>query len=260
MANLYGRNVELIIDKQKYTNRDFEINFEVSFDGDPEPNISKVEIYNLSNTTLNNINKKSRIVLNAGYDKDIGTLLLGGVKELETTFEGLDKVLKLLVADGSEDWFKTMVNKSYKGNIKASQVLKDVLGSFGLQIGEIEVAEDITYTNGLNLNGLLQNSIKTITNDTKSKFYVKNGVIFIRPLKKGTETGFLLTSDTGLIGSPERLSNESTEGYRVKMLLNHRINVDSIIRIESRSLTGNFRVKKGKHNGSFITECEVVPI
>ncbi len=260
MTNLFGRNIELIIDRQKYTNKDFEINFDISFDDDSEPNVSKVEIYNLSSATLNGINTKSKVILNAGYAGDIGSLLIGEVKELETIHDSLDKVLKLMVVDGSQDWFKTVINKTYRSNIKASQVLAELLGSFGLQIGEIQLTEDITYTNGLNLSGQLQNNIKKIANDTGSRFYVKNGVIFIRPEKKGTETGFLLNSDTGLIGSPEKLSKENAEGHKVQMLLNHRINVDSLIRIESRGLTGNFKVKKGSHKGSFITECEVMPL
>ncbi len=260
MANLFGRSIELIIDRQKYTNKDFEINFDISFDDDPEPNVSNVEIYNLSSATLNGIGQSSKVILNAGYAGDIGSLLIGVVKELETSHDGLDKVLKLMVVDGSQDWFKTIVNKTYRSNIKASQVLTELLGSFGLQIGDIELTEDITYTNGLNLSGQLQNNIKTIVSDTGSRFYVKNGVIFIRPAKKGTETGFLLNSDTGMIGSPERLSKEAAEGYKVEMLLNHRINVDSLIRIESRAVTGNFKVKKGSHKGSFVTECEVMPL
>jgi hypothetical protein len=260
MGNLFGRNIELFISDKKYTNKDFDINFDVKFDDDPEPNLSAVEIYNLSQETISNIKKGSKIILNAGYQKDIGTILLGVVEEHSTAIERTDKLTRLYVGDASNKWLNTTVNKSFKTGIKASQVLRDTLQGFGLEIGEISLANDIVYTNGKVVSGMLQKVVRDIASETNSKFYIKNGIIFIRPYNKGTETGFLLNSYTGLIGSPEKIETDDGEGWKVRMLLNHRINIDSLIRIESRIVKGDFRVKKGNHAGDFITEAEVYSI
>lgn len=93
--------------------------------------------------------------------------------------------------------------------------------------------------------------------------YINKGRIFIRDENKGTETGFLLNSDTGLISSPEKVEEEKDGQkiikYKVQSLLNHKIGVDSLIKIESKTINGNYRVESGVHTGDFITEMIVVP-
>lgn len=260
MGNLFGRKIELYIGSNKYSGDNFDIDFDVRFDDDPEPNLSAIEIYNLSRETINNIKKGAKIILNAGYQTDIGTLMIGNVEDSSTTHQGTDRLTKLFVGDGSKSWISSTVNKSYKPGMKASELLKDLLKGFGLEIGDVQLTNDFTYAKGRTISGMLQSVVTQIVDDTQSKFYIKNRVIYIRPYNKGTETGFLLNSSTGLIGSPERVTSDFGTGYNVSMLLNHLINVDSLIKIESKVVTGNFRVKKGNHSGDFITECEVYPL
>lgn len=54
-------------------------------------------------------------------------------------------------------------------------------------------------------------------------------------------------------------------GYKLKMLLNPRIDTDVIIKLTSKTVSGTFRVEKGEHKGDtsgneWFTECEVYPI
>ena len=110
---------------------------------------------------------------------------------------------------------------------------------------------------------MLQSVMRQIVGETGSKFHISQGKILIRPWEAGTQTGFLLNADTGLIESPQPFEEESNgkkiSGFHVRMLLNHRITVDSILQIQSKTANETFRVRKGSHSGAdFITEVEVV--
>jgi len=263
MARFWKRKIELIGGGKSFTNDKFEIDFRVPFDDDDEPNISEIEIYNLSKDSINAIGKGQNIILNAGYEGDVGTILQGTIEKCETRWESVDKITKLTVGEGSSQWLTAHVGKTFKPGITSTAILKDLAGQFGMELGDFKLENDKTYPRGRSVSGMLQSVIRQIVQETGSKFYISNGKIYIRPWSKGNETGFLLNSDTGLIESPQPFEEQSTDGdtkhgYKVKMLLNHRINVDSIIRIESKTVTGNFRVQKGTHYGDFITDVEVL--
>ncbi|SMB95330.1 conserved hypothetical protein [Desulfonispora thiosulfatigenes DSM 11270] len=259
---LWKRKIEIITADKSFTNDNFEIDFKIDFDQDPEPNISEVKIFNLSDSTIESIRKDKTIILNAGYEGDVGSILIGGIAKVETSWEGVDKLIKLLVGDGSKEWYRTKVSNTYKAGITAKQILNDLTGIFGLEIGEITVADNIVYKNGRSVSGTLESAIRSIVKDTKSKFYINHGKIYIRPWDEGTVTGFVLNADTGLIETPvpfeEEIDGKMIFGYKVKMLLNHRINIDSILKIESKTANGIYRVIKGSHHGDFITNVEVV--
>ncbi len=258
MAKYWMQKAEILVANKKFINDDFEIDFNVTFDDNPEPNISEVTIYNLSDNTIAQLKKGANLILNAGYEGDVGTILLGTIESQETGWEGVDKVTKLTVGEGSEQWLKAYVNKSYAPGITSKAILTDLAGMFGMELGELNLVKNITYARGRSVSGMLQSVIRQVVAETGSKFHISQGKILIRPWEAGTETGFLLNADTGLIESPQPFEEEGKTGYKVRMLLNHRITVDSILQIESKTANGTFRVRKGAHTGDFITDVEVV--
>lgn len=263
MSRFWKRKIELIGGGKSFTNDMLEIDFRVPFDDDDEPNISTIEIYNLSNDSINAVTKGKNIILNAGYEGNVGTILQGTIESCHTRWEGVDKITRLTVAEGSEQWLTAYVSKSFKPGITATAILRDLTGQFGMELVDFKLENDKTYPRGRSVSGMLQSVMRQIVQETGSKFHISNGKIYIRPWSSGNETGFLLNSDTGLIESPQPFEEQDADGsvksgYKVKMLLNHRVNVDSIIRIESKTVTGNFRVQKGTHYGDFITDVEVL--
>lgn len=258
MAKYWMQKAEVLVAGKKFIKDDFEIDFLVSFDDDPEPNISHVMIYNLSDTTIALLKKDVNLILNAGYEGDVGTILLGTIDKQETAWEGIDKVTKLTIGEGSDKWLSSYVSKAYAPGVTSKAILTDLAGMFGMELGELKLVNNLTYARGRSVSGMLQSVIRQVVAETGSKFHISQGKILIRPWEAGTETGFLLNADTGLIESPQPFEEEKTSGYRVRMLLNHRITVDSILQIESKTANGTFRVRKGSHSGDFITEVEVV--
>ncbi len=266
MSRLFDRKTEVLVAGNKFVYPGFEIDFRIEFDDDPEPNMGEVFLYNLSDQTTKGIKKGQNIILNAGYGNDTGTIFAGRVEEVNGYWEDVDRVLRLNVADSADRWISTSVNKTYKPGIKASQIIRDMLGIFGLEIGVFSLSEDIVYANGRIISGSIQSALRQIViKDCKSKLHIRNGAIIIRPPGEGDRIAFVLNADTGLIDSPQRFEREedgeTIEGYNVFSLLNHRIRTDSILQIQSRTANGLYRAIKGQHlknEMDFMTKMEVV--
>lgn len=260
----YRQKVELIAGNKRFTNDDFEIDFRVEFGDTSEPNISEVIIYNLSKNTIDSIKSKDYVILNCGYGLNVGNILTGKIKRVYPYWEGVDKVIKLYVIDGPLS-ISGSINITYKAGTTSTYIINDLAKIIGLQVGEIKPSKNITYSKGRVFIGSPMSALKSIVKETSSKMYINKGRLFVRALDIGTKIGFLLNSNTGLIESPTMIVEEDKKRkevikYSVKSLLNYEITTDSIIKIESKTINGNYRVKKGTHFGDFITEFEVVGV
>jgi len=127
----------------------------------------------------------------------------------------------------------------------------------------------VIYTRGLSINMKLRDALKSIVvNDCDTNLQIRNGIILIRNIGKGLETGFILNSETGLIGSPEPITDvddtipvERKPEYIVRCLLNYKIGPMSKLKIKSKTLEADVVVLSGVHMGSkdgaFETQMEV---
>jgi hypothetical protein len=280
MNELYGRKIELIVGGKLHVNQlgsgGLTINFEVTFDDDKEPNICSVRVYNLSDSTIAGIKKDTPLVLNAGYIGDVGSILLGFVDKIATERQGVDKITEIQVIDGATAWYSLPIKKTYKAGTKASTILRDLHTLSGLEIGAFALPVDKIYTRGKTIATTVSNALSGVANDCGAKAHVTRGKTFIRPKNEGQAIGFVLDKDHGLIGSPTPITTEKNipipkakdkklvrDGYKVVMLLNHRITTDAIIKITSKTANGMFRVESGRHYSdgqSFYTETEVYPV
>lgn len=262
---LFGRYTELKTGNVTINSKNLTVEFEVPFDDDMEPNESKITIYNLSQNTINQIKYKQNITLNAGYKKDHGVLLSGYISKVENVRDVPDLKTIIHVLDTKSFDAKKTIKKSYKQNIKASHILKDLTASLGLKVAVFKLPQDKTYTKGYSVSGEVIETLNNIAKDCGASVYINKGQLYIRSLKEGDDSRFKLTADTGLIDSPEPFEEEEkgviVKGFKVKCLLQHRMTTASIVEINSKTANGKYRVRKGRHlwNGdSFYTEMEVI--
>jgi len=262
MSNLlFDRQASLIIDRLKFESEQFTFEFEIPFDDDTTPNESTVKIYNLKDDTLNRIKKGQKVTVNAGYKNDVGVVLSGYISKVTTDKTGLDRITTILVLDSQSIDDKKTIKKSYKRNIRASQIIRDLANSLGLKIAVLSLPNDRVYKKGYVINGEVLAELEKVAKDCGAIVYINKSQTYIRSLKSGDDTRFILKPDTGLIDSPSPFEEEDVTGYTVKSLLQHRITTASIIRLESRQIKGTFRVKSGTHKWSgndFITTMDVI--
>lgn len=246
------------------------IYFDVAFDDSEKINTATFKVYNLSDGSIAGIINNSVATLTAGYEGDVGQVFQGIVKDAKTAWQGVDKITQIECADEHADYLKNKVVKTFAPGTSSSVILRFLISEAGLKMGDFSPVNDFTYRNGKVLKGNVSALLKEVVKDSKSKMHIHRGKIYIRDAKKGDETGFVVNKDSGLIDHPEKIETETEKkdskekekrtGWKVKMLLNHRITVDSIIVLQSKVVSGTFRVVKGRHyceGNSFYTEVEV---
>lgn len=257
----YLREVQLIVGGKKFTFPEQTIYFNINFGEETDSNDADIDIYNLSNETINLIKKEQPIILNAGYEGDVGNIFLGGVVEASTETQEVDRVTKITATDASEAWNKLEVVKTFKAGTRASQMLQAFIAMTGFDIGAFELPNDIEYLRARTFSGKLPSVIKQVAKDAGAKVHITKSKIYIRDPKAGDDVSFLFNNERGLIGTPEPFEDEDVSGYKVRALLNHRVTTDSMVQIESSTANGTYRVRKGSHKadeGTFYTEMEVV--
>lgn len=277
-------DIEVLAGQKKFTNlgeNALEIDFDVSFNDEKEPDLSTVTIYNLSDGTINDIKRDGYLYLNVGYKymNNKANILTGEIEDIETTWAGLDKVTKITVGDGTKAWRKAELNKTYANGTKASVIMRDLANVMEYEIVEINPKNDLVYKLGKTIKGSASKSLTQLVKDTESKMFINKNRIVIRDQRKGYTTGFVLNKDTGLVGLPtlnkdesgdknsdvarekdKKKNKETKKTWKVTCLLNPKIETDSVIKIECKVLNGTFRVISGKHSKDFNTELEVEEI
>ncbi len=231
---------------------DFE--FTVPFDDDLEANQIEITVYNLSDNTINNLKRSANITIEAGYKDDTGIIFKGFIDNVKTGYDDVDKVTTITCWDcaGTE----TVTNITYSSNTKASKILKDLLTKLKIPIAVFNVRRDWTYTDSVTVDGCLREEIKKYAEVCGVSVYANKGNIYARYIKDGDNINFTVNEDTGLIGSPEHYTDEinaedyvdEIDGYKVNMLLQHRITTAAIVNLSSRGINGSFRVRKGEHH------------
>jgi hypothetical protein len=258
----FGRNVELTIDDKVIKYPDLEMSFEVNFDTKSDGNVGNIKVYNLSKETIRLIKKNAVLSLKAGYKDDIDYIFIGVVASATTKWKNPDKETEIIIGDHTDAWLNTTINQTWRKGIQASKVIKDVVAVLPLEIGKIEIPEDKSYPKAKTFSCTCKKALEELAADLSLKLHVNKGKIYLRSEDKGTEQIVILNKDTGLIGSPQEISTTDAkkDKYKIQSLLNYRIESDLVLKVESNTINGYYRVEQGKHflsGDDFLTEIEV---
>lgn len=250
--------------------------FSIEKTSEPNPNKSTITVYNLAPDTLALLKKpKCTVQLRAGFGgligpEVIGNLYTGDVFKTKTDKSGPDYITTIESADGLAAMQSQTLDMSFAEGAKTSSIIDKVIDSFGLGKGTVQIDDDQQYQSGLTLSGDSKNSMDTVTKKAGLEWSVQDGKIQVLPVNSSTrESAILLTSDSGLIGSPQRSGFSSSqekkkEGVEFKSLLNPGLKIGRLVKIDSKFIDGFFIVRKLTHkgdtiSGDWLTECEGAP-
>lgn len=233
-----------------------DVEFEVPFDDDMEPNEATITVYNLSENTVKQLKKDAVITITAGYKGDTGELFRGYISKVKTEYESADKVTTINALDDIKD--HSMANIAFKKNTKASAILKKLIDQTGIPVAVFSVRRDHTYKDAQTVSGDLMENIKKYAQVCGISVYVSGGKIYARYIKDGDNINFEVSSETGLIGSPSAYTEEvkteevteTINGFEAEMLLQHRMRAGAIIALKSKIGNGTYRVCSGSHSFS----------
>ena len=278
----WRQQATLQIGISRYLLDDLRFSFEVMSEDDAGVPICKLEIYNLAPSTRAAVAKGVPVIVNAGYQGDVGSIFVGSVASFSHEEGDIDVVTKITAADSLQQWLGAYVNKSYKGPIDAQTILGDLLALFGVDVGLCLLAENPTYRRGKVCTGKLKDVLTALVcTDCKSRLILRTGQIVIVPPDMGVTTGYLLTPQTGLLKSSSKSESQTVnttakatkktraqqseaEGNeRRECLLNYHIGVGDVVVIQDSTTSGSYMVKKVTHkggcSGDWKTIMEVIP-
>jgi hypothetical protein len=235
------------------------IQFDIERNNSSAMNQMNLKIINLGRDTYNQIvkdryniqdlgngNNYRRVVLQAGYT-ELSTIFVGNLLEANTYRQGTEMMTYLLAQDGAYGAYNGYSNITFDRGIDFKEVVRSLFQNLPRvdpgAIGEIDgVTKRGVVYNG-NTYTLLQN------NFNKEIFIDLERINLLNPDEVLDGQVFLISDETGLIGSPRRQNTLVI----VEMIFEPRINVAQAVEIESRinpRFNGQYKVVGIRHSGT----------
>lgn len=262
-------------------NKSFEnnlkINFSIEKDTTKESNKSKLEIYNLSETSRKAIEvADNEVEIYAGYEDGAVLCFRGTVTYGYTKDSGTECITSLDLADGTVALRDSYCSLSYAPGTSAKTIIQRCATEMGVPVvyGD-DVGELENYKNGFSFIGQAPECMTEVCNALGLSWSIQNNILNVI-LAGGTATnrGLVFSAQSGLVGLPERIvqaeykSNKTTPkrkakqkakkeeprkkaGWRIETLLVPSVNPGDMVKVESRIITGWFRVEKVRHSGEY---------
>ena len=255
------------------------IGFQIDKDTTKESNKAKLEIYNLSDATRKKIEvPDTEVEIYAGYEKAGGAILAfkGSVTYGFTRDAGTDCITTLDLADGTKAMRDSYCSLSYAPGTSAKTIIQRCANEMGVPVvyGD-DVGELESYQNGYSYIGQADGALTEICNALGLSWSIQNNILNVI-LAGGTSTnrGLVFSPQSGLVGVPERIiqaeykSNKSNPkktqkkkakkekprkkaGWKIQTLLVPSVNPADMVKVESKWITGWFRVEKVSHRGDY---------
>lgn len=250
------------------------VSFSVEKSDTESPNSAKVQIWNLSESSLKVLDKKDCVIeLKAGYGTSMAPILIGDITSVITTPDNADRLTELEVTDGRVALRDAYVNLSYNGSVNCKRIYEHIAGQMGCTVVFSKELKYKTLPNGFSFVGKGKAALKKITKCCRHTWSIQNNVLQIT--KKGTGVsakGFVLSGETGLLSIPKRITlanstdtKKAQTGWEVEYLLNGAIGINDIIQLKSEKVNGYFLVKKvtidgDNYEGDWICTAQLIKI
>lgn len=227
------------------------------------PNSGIIKIWNLSQSHRNLIKDYGdQVTVYAGYERGQGLELLyvGDTTAVYHSFDFPDIISTFECADGYKYINQKHVSLSFAPQTTVREVINKIATDMGIVVGEFSIPDSVVYGTGFSSVDLLKEALLKACALANLQVSVQNNKLQIIPIN-GTiiEQPFQISSDTGMIGVPERYTFVRSSfyekgpaiGYKVNTFLKPQILPGARVNLNSRYLgfQGIFRVETVKHNG-----------
>lgn len=249
-----------------------QLTFDVSKTADNKNNngnSASIEIYNLNPTqrAMLEDNQYIEATLSVGY-RDIGTrvLVTGNVTEVVTRKAGDDYITQLTMGEGYTDLNHTKL----KSVVSAGSTVGQVLEAIRKEMPSVSRGA-ITGTNlnnpvvsGWRLSGTPREALKKLCEAYGLEYNITGNVLNTTDVNGSFTTDTVncpvLNIGTGLLETPFHILQQASKskkdrrrrrGVQFKALLNPLIIPGAIVKIESTTITGFYRVNAARFAGDF---------
>jgi hypothetical protein len=206
------------------------------------PNTAQVRVYNLNEQTQKQaISEYQTVIINAGYQGQLGTIFKGTIKQFKIGKESnVDSFLDIYAADGDIQYNFATINASLQKKTTGVAQLNALANSMDLPVnGQAPgFLQDnggiIPAPRGKVMFGLARYYLRDLANSYQCRWSIQDGVLTMIPL-----TGYLegeavkLNSSTGMVGVPEA----TDQGIQIQALLNPKFAVGGQVQLNNKDIT-----------------------
>lgn len=237
----YLRKISLIIgdDDEAIDFSELRIRFAVRRGDNQTPNSADIRIYNVGSSISQKVQKEfTRVVLQCGYDGNFGVIFDGTIKQVRRGRESqVDTYLDITAADGDSAYNFSVVAISLaagKNRPKdAALCIVQGMATHSIAEGYIPDLPGNPLPRGKVIYGMARDELRKIAINADASWSIQDGKVNMVPLTAYVPGDIsVISSVTGMIGLPEQTSN----GVRVKVLLNPNIKIGQAIQIDNKSV------------------------
>lgn len=235
---------------------DFKVDFSYQIGIEDKVGELTMTLYNLSPTSIERLKKGTQIEFGYGYDKVV-VPFFNGLIDSYSHVEGVTAETEVVCFGYSQTVFKP-ISRSYTAGTMASYVIEDICKNTGLNLQQLELANDITYSKGYNVYTKPLLALTNIAKSCGSKLTVRGENIFIYKNSMGLKKGVEFDFTSGLLATPNTIQSsisqnreESKENFKkpsathlITTLANPNVNkhdvvkvLDILYRVESMSIS-----------------------
>ena len=293
MSNQFNRQVVIQAgkaDEAGYQIRNLRCVFNIKKTSKTSFNTAKVQIYNMAADSRNWFNnfdiedKANLLIVKAGYEENVRTVFVGNINLVSTSIERPNVVTTIEANDGEKAVNQLRVpfggfTGTYAAGASAKRVLQDLIRASGLDQKAIDwsTVPDRQYVNGFCFQGMGKVLLDNLCSYLGLEWSIQNNHIkFVLIDESDYSEIVYLTPETGLIGSPTRLNDISSQvgikkgskankemtalgvkkrkklsgGWEVKCLLQPTAEPGGVVRVKSAEVEDkDFRIIEVEHNG-----------
>lgn len=249
IANVDGREI-----------RNLRMAFKVEKTLKSHPNQAELRIWNLSKDSRTQLKKDLAVSIQAGYAEDINLIFSGTMRKVDHPQVGPDIITRARIGDGEKEIKKSRISTSFKGKATPEQVVKKLAEATGLKVGNsLKKAQqgDLDgalkeLTNGTVLMGNPFAIMETTARNMGYDLSVQDGALTMLGADETLDyAAYLLSAQTGLVGSPEQAESSVVKGGIIKAvsLLNGELIPGREVLLKSRQFDGSCRIEKVTFQG-----------
>jgi hypothetical protein len=207
------------------------------------PNKATIKLHNLSPGSIAWLETEAKLIEVVSSE---ALLYRGNPRKVRSQVSLPDLTTEITCADGGTAYRDATLSRSYSPGITSTQVLVDLAAALGMGIEKLGTVDEVVFESGHFVAGKVRDAIDELATSCGVTWSIQDGVLQLLGADAPKTGGPLLKAGSGLVGSPER----GDKGISVKTLLMPTLKPGKLFKLESRLITGWYRVTRSVHKAS----------
>lgn len=251
----FGRRVRVEFGRPGEIGSSFEdlrVSFKVDKVSGSEPDTAELQVYNLSGTSRAKLEEPGLVVrLLASYgDAEPALLFSGDVEEVSHQWAIPDVATTIKASDGGRALRFGRIAETFRGPVEALRVFERLVERLGVPLVYTDRGlPRVELQSGYVASGPIRRALDELAATLAATWTIQDGgVLLVARGSTSTTTGPLVSTETGLVGSPEKVDDGEGKIKATSLLL-PRLAPGGRFRLESREFAGFYRATRVEHVG-----------